>query len=106
MSNLLPDLAATCGNSFASERGVLRTRGFESTQLTAANRLEDAVWQKRSRSEALRKTFTNTGISKPFGKCSEMSFVFRNTALYVVYDREKHRRTLLIGVRVSNIFEL
>jgi hypothetical protein len=45
LPNIPPEI---CGNPIASGRIVVRKRGCESTQLTAAASVEEAAWQKRS----------------------------------------------------------
>jgi hypothetical protein len=95
--NIPPALPEICGSPIASGHSAVRKRDCERTHLTAATKdqrdfnvvlAEHAAGQKRSRDRALRETFINTGISKPFGWYSDLGILLPGQALFVVHDRE------------------
>lgn len=106
-SNFPPALPEICGNPIAPGRNAVRKRDRASTHLTAATGdqlephvvlVEDAVWQKRGEDEAPRESLINTGISKPFDRCNELEFVFRDKPFELFMTRSPSLRRPLICV--------
>jgi hypothetical protein len=87
MTDALPSFATFRGKSIASERDDVREPSSRSQYLAAVKKnqqelsvasADDMIWQKRG-SAAFRETFMNAGISKPFGWCIKLVFVFWET---------------------------
>lgn len=113
LSNTLLNLLKVFGGPIASELDVARRQICRSNSLAEVAKVrhelrvvweDDSIWQKRS-DTALRETFTNTGISGPFGWCSELTCVFPEKALCVVRDRKSFSAGhLVLRYMLSNVF--